>query len=84
MSRKSNFLVLDEPTNHLDMHSIDVLSEALSAYEGTILFVSHDRDFIDDKVCTHVLVVVDGAAALLRGELADYGGLSKKRVLKIF
>ena len=51
----SNFLVLDEPTNDLDLETLDLLQEFLADYPGTVLLVSHDRDFID-RVCTSVLV----------------------------
>lgn len=51
----SNFLVLDEPTNDLDLETLDLLQEFLADYPGTVLLVSHDRDFID-RVCTSVIV----------------------------
>lgn len=54
LARPSNFLVLDEPTNDLDMDTLDLLQEVLDEYEGTILLVSHDRDFMD-KVATSLL-----------------------------
>lgn len=45
-----NLLILDEPTNHLDMRTKDILKSALQAYDGTIILVSHDRDFLDGLV----------------------------------
>lgn len=54
LARPSNFLVLDEPTNDLDMDTLDLLQEVLDEYEGTIIIVSHDRDFMD-KVATSLL-----------------------------
>ena len=54
LARESNFLVLDEPTNDLDMGTLDLLQEVLDEYEGTILLVSHDRDFLN-KITTSML-----------------------------
>lgn len=54
LARESNFLVLDEPTNDLDMDTLDLLQEVLDEYQGTILLVSHDRDFLD-KITTSML-----------------------------
>ncbi len=58
MLSDANFLILDEPTNHLDMESKDILEHALNEYEGTLLFVSHDRYFVN-KVATKVLELTD-------------------------
>ena len=64
----SNFLLLDEPTNHLDMRAKDVLLTALQEYSGTVVFVSHDRYFID-KLATRVFEVEDGAGQRLPRQL---------------
>ncbi|MFO1470358.1 MAG: ABC-F family ATP-binding cassette domain-containing protein [Turneriella sp.] len=60
MLQKPNFLVLDEPTNHLDIEGIEALEDALAAYEGTVLMVSHDRAFIK-KVCNRVFELKNGS-----------------------
>ena len=67
----ANFLLLDEPTNHLDMRAKDVLLEALSTYTGTVVFVSHDRYFID-KLATRVFEVGDGRVEVYPGNYEDY------------
>src|SRR5580698_2529097 len=67
----SNFLLLDEPTNHLDMRAKDVLLEALAAFTGTVIFVSHDRYFID-RLATRVLEVENGAVNSYEGNYEDY------------
>ena len=74
----SNFLLLDEPTNHLDMRAKDVLLEALSGYSGTVVFVSHDRYFID-RLATRVLEIENGAITAYAGNYEDY--LRRKEVL---
>ena len=66
-----NFLLLDEPTNHLDMRAKDVLLTALQEYTGTVVFVSHDRYFID-KLATRVIEVADGAVHVFPGNYEDY------------
>jgi ATP-binding cassette, subfamily F, member 3 len=67
----ANFLLLDEPTNHLDMRAKDVLLNALMEYTGTVVFVSHDRYFID-KLATRVFEVGDGEVAIFPGNYEDY------------
>src|SRR5215470_2083774 len=67
----ANFLLLDEPTNHLDMRAKDVLLEALMNYTGTVVFVSHDRYFID-KLATRVFEVGDGKVEIFPGNYEDY------------
>jgi ATP-binding cassette subfamily F protein 3 len=67
----ANFLLLDEPTNHLDMRAKDVLLEALAGYSGTVIFVSHDRYFID-RLATRVLEIEGGAVTAYEGNYEDY------------
>ena len=67
----SNTLVLDEPTNHLDLDSKDVLLDALEDYGGTLLFVSHDRYFVE-RLATKVVEVGGGRAELYPGTYAEF------------
>ncbi len=67
----ANFLVLDEPTNHLDIYARAALEDVLSSYNGTILFVSHDR-YLIDALATHVWEVSDGGLTGHAGGWADY------------
>jgi ATP-binding cassette subfamily F protein 3 len=67
----ANFLLLDEPTNHLDLRAKDVLLDALMKYTGTVVFVSHDRYFID-KLATRVFEVGDGKVEIFPGNYEDY------------
>jgi ATP-binding cassette subfamily F protein 3 len=67
----SNFLLLDEPTNHLDLRAKDTLLAALEAFSGTVVFVSHDRYFID-KLATKVFEVAGGNVNVYPGNYEDY------------
>jgi ATP-binding cassette subfamily F protein 3 len=67
----SNFLLLDEPTNHLDMRAKDVLLDSLSKYSGTVVFVSHDRYFIDN-LADRVFEIEDGHVHVYPGNYEDY------------
>lgn len=67
----ANFLMLDEPTNHLDMRAKDVLLEALQEFTGTLVFVSHDRYFLEN-LATRVFEVADGEVRVFPGNYADY------------
>ena len=69
--RPSNTLILDEPTNHLDIDSTDVLLDALPDYGGTLIFVSHDRYFVD-RLATKVIDVGHGQAALYPGTYEEF------------
>ncbi len=67
----SNFLLLDEPTNHLDMKAKDVLLTSLQEFSGTVVFVSHDRYFID-KLATRIFEVEEGRVHIYPGNYEDY------------
>src|SRR4051794_31663678 len=71
LMQPSNFLLLDEPTNHLDMRAKDVLLTALQEFTGTLVFVSHDRYFID-KLATRIFEVEDGRVTVFPGNYEDY------------
>jgi ATP-binding cassette, subfamily F, member 3 len=67
----ANFLLLDEPTNHLDLRAKDVLLEAIAAFNGTVVMVSHDRYFID-RLATRVFEVEGGHVHVYPGNYEDY------------
>ncbi|MEZ4743700.1 MAG: ABC-F family ATP-binding cassette domain-containing protein [Bdellovibrionota bacterium] len=75
--QNANLLLLDEPTNHLDMNSVEALIRAIKHYTGTVVFVSHDRSFIN-ACCSHIFAMLpDGRSMLFAGNLSDYERLSK-------
>jgi ATP-binding cassette subfamily F protein 3 len=68
---KANFLILDEPTNHLDMHSVELLATALNKYEGSIVFVSHDRFFIS-QTANKIWEIVDHKIKEFKGSYQEW------------
>jgi ATP-binding cassette subfamily F protein uup len=72
LSQPSNLLILDEPTNDLDMETLDLLQEMLADYDGTLLLVSHDRDFLDRVVTSTIVLEGDGSAEEYPGGYSDY------------
>ncbi|MEM8801459.1 MAG: ATP-binding cassette domain-containing protein, partial [Pseudomonadota bacterium] len=72
MAKPSNLLVLDEPTNDLDIETLDLLQEVLGDYDGTVLLVSHDRDFIDRVATTTVALEGKGRIVVHAGGWSDY------------
>ncbi len=71
-ARKSNLLVLDEPTNDLDLETLDLLQEVIADYEGTVLLVSHDRDFLDRTVTLTLGLDGSGKVDIVAGGYADW------------
>ncbi|MBM1557159.1 ATP-binding cassette domain-containing protein [Sulfitobacter mediterraneus] len=72
MARSSNLLILDEPTNDLDVETLDLLQELLGNYDGTVILVSHDRDFLDRVAATTIAMEGDGKATVYAGGWSDY------------
>ncbi|MDO6694438.1 ABC-F family ATPase [Aliiglaciecola sp. 3_MG-2023] len=77
--QKNNVLLMDEPTNHLDMESIESLNLALENYPGTLLFVSHDREFVS-SLATRILEITENGIVDFRGNYEDY--LSSKKLVQ--
>jgi len=71
-ARPSNMMILDEPTNDLDMDTLDLLEDVLGDYQGTLLLVSHDRDFLDRLVTSTIAVEGDGTVMEYAGGYSDY------------
>ncbi|MFO1256107.1 MAG: ATP-binding cassette domain-containing protein [Sphingomonadaceae bacterium] len=78
-ARKSNLLVLDEPTNDLDLETLDLLQEVIADYDGTVLIVSHDRDFLDRTVTVTLGLDGSGKVDVVAGGYADWEAKRSKR-----
>lgn len=78
-ARKSNLLVLDEPTNDLDLETLDLLQEVIADYDGTVLIVSHDRDFLDRTVTVTLGLDGSGKVDVVAGGYADWERQRKAR-----
>jgi len=81
-SRTSNLLVLDEPTNDLDLETLDLLQEVIADYEGTVLIVSHDRDFLDRTVTVTLGLDGSGTVDIVAGGYEDWQAKRKQRPAK--
>ncbi len=82
-ARKSNLLVLDEPTNDLDLETLDLLQEVIADYDGTVLIVSHDRDFLDRTVTVTLGLDGSGKVDIVAGGYADWEAKRTKRVAPV-
>jgi len=69
--QKNNIMVMDEPTNHLDMESIESLNTALENYPGTLIFVSHDREFVS-SLATRIIELTPNGIVDFNGNYEDY------------
>jgi len=82
-ARKSNLLVLDEPTNDLDLETLDLLQEVIADYDGTVLIVSHDRDFLDRTVTVTLGLDGSGKVDIIAGGYADWEAKRQKRTAPV-
>ena len=78
MARESNLLILDEPTNDLDLETLDLLQVVIADYEGTVLLISHDRDFLNRTVDTSIILTGQGEFVKIAGSWEDYNNLKAK------
>jgi ATP-binding cassette subfamily F protein uup len=78
-ARKANMLVLDEPTNDLDLETLDLLQEVIADYEGTVLIVSHDRDFLDRTVTVTIGLDGSGRVDIVAGGYEDWAKRVRSR-----
>ncbi|KAB7615693.1 ATP-binding cassette domain-containing protein [Amylibacter sp. SFDW26] len=78
MAKPSNLLILDEPTNDLDVETLDLLQEILDGYDGSVILVSHDRDFLDLVATTTIAMEGDGNATVYAGGWSDYRSQRKE------
>ena len=78
MTRESNLLILDEPTNDLDLETLDLLQEVIAEYEGTVLLISHDRDFLNRTVDTSIILTGQGEFVKIAGSWEEYNNLKAK------
>ncbi len=79
LAKPSNVLVLDEPTNDLDLETLDVLEEMLGDYAGTVLLISHDRDFLDRVVNAVIVPEGDGPLGGICRRLFRHAGAARRR-----
>ena len=78
MTKESNLLILDEPTNDLDLETLDILQEVIAEYQGTVLLISHDRDFLNRTVETSIILTGQGKFLKIAGSWNDYQSLKIK------
>ncbi|MEZ5757883.1 MAG: ATP-binding cassette domain-containing protein [Emcibacteraceae bacterium] len=80
LAQPANLLILDEPTNDLDMDTLDLLQDVLSDYDGTLILVSHDRDFLDRLVTSTIVMEGNGDVREYPGGYSDYARQRKNRI----